>query len=60
MEKAIQQKIRALTQKATRGKVAGNLKRKQMDSNIPNSLADHIKTAEEAKTFMLLLNSLQK
>ena len=60
MEKAIQQKIRALTKKATRGKVAGNLKRKQLDSNMPNSLADHIKTAEQARIFMLLLNSLQK
>jgi len=60
MDKSIEQKIQVLTQKAKEEKAAENSRKQQIDSNIPNSLAEHIKTPEQAKTFMLLLNSLQK
>jgi hypothetical protein len=60
MDKEIDKKIQVLTQKAkeTNAKAPQDQKNLAPDSNIPNSLAEHIKTKEQAKSFITLLNSL--
>lgn len=56
MNDSVNKKIEVLTQKA---KEEGNKKEKdKKQSNLPNSLAEHIKTEQQAKNFMLLLKSL--
>lgn len=59
MKEDVNKKVQVLMQKAKESKThkTGNEKEKTQ-SGIPNSLADHIKTQEQAKSFMTLLNSL--
>lgn len=60
MNKEIDKKIQVLTQKAkeTTANALQDPNSLALDSNIPNSLADQIKTKEQAKSFVTLLNSL--
>ena len=57
MNESINKKIEVLTQKAKEEKDKKSEKIKKQ-STVPNSLADHIKTEEQAKSFMILLKSL--
>ena len=58
MDKEINKKIQVLMQKAGEGKAYEKKDKKITDSHIPNSLADNIKTKEQANAFMLLLKNL--
>lgn len=59
MQQELNNKIQVLMKKAEEGKTHDERKgKKSKDSHIPNSLADNIKTKEQADAFMLLLRSL--
>jgi len=60
MDKKITQKIQVLIDKAKEGKTYTDSKgdATTLQSNVTNSLADNIKTKEQAKSFMTLLQAL--
>ena len=59
MNKEIEEKIQVLMQRAKGEKQSGNNNQgKNVSSNIHNSLAENIKTKEQAKTFMTLVRAL--
>lgn len=59
MNKEIEQKIQVLMQRVKGEKTSGkNIERKDISSNIHNSLAENIKTKEQAKSFMTLVRAL--
>lgn len=58
MQQELTKKIQVLMQKAEEGKAYEKKEKKITESNIPNSLADNIKTQEQANAFMLLLKNL--
>lgn len=58
MNEDINKKMQLILKKAKEGKKKAKSDNSIVQSGIANSLADHIKTQEQAQTFMTLLKAL--
>ena len=58
MKETVEEKIQRIMEKAKQGKETPKDGKPEKKYRFPNSLSEQIKTAEQGRMFMLLLNSL--